>query len=765
MLRTTKEIQYFMEESSQYIIQDRVDITIPQRNVEDFTAMISSNFLRGVYYHNLKPESTKFHIDLVNSNVYDYLTKSFIKNGGVNKRDRGLSNCVYLDYMGTPGGNFSKDEYPFEDIRLYAELMNKHNLDRSILAITFSLRCKKPISSLKMSIKKFIDHQIIKIFHGKNFTIILENEKTYQRSLGSQKMLTLFYSIDSSTLSMNLDEDENKDEDKNLFSTSVLFDLNEKTAYLRFWGMSPHFKKNWVKIPNDISSIGEDNHKKISNAIGLIKNHQNQTCYGLENRCDIIRCSFIDHIKSSPISVDDLDFLDSFKQGNEEVNLPAVLKSSIDVHNRLGYEFKYLRKHKYSHQEESEVKEARTAENTIRIISKVSNKGDSFYRQVLDNNRNSTKFDSIPSKKRKRQENKNLDKTNMILEPLNPNELGASQQPIGGDFSGGEVNNLLFNMLPLNHSNQGQILEAQSRYLVTTKDGVMLSLEEFLAGKSTRISGVNNITNLLRENYKDFMKLVLKSIPQTPEEIESELYHFYKDILKIEQILDSVPSYETLEQRLAGVLLELETWSQVHDYVRTQVWDQVEDQFNEGQAKVNNWIRLNNQVDDQLGTRTKVRTKVRDKIRKQIEQVERQRWFNNNGHQGGISFEQVEKQLAFNVKNKIRVHVKEQVEDQLGKTLRHFNFASSYRDGNLNGTLKSAVVYSFMIYQLGTLAMRHSEEFKLIKYELTKYIKTIVSEEKIQAILHNINIPEDHASYLVKTQFDLLRLPLLNIGS
>ena len=212
-------------------------------------------------------------------------------------------------------------------------------------------------------------------------------------------------------------------------------------------------------------------------------------------------------------------------------------------------------------------------------------------------------------------------------------------------------------------SKYGKSLREESKFHVITAENNVLFLREYLKGPRQAISRIDNLALLLKEYPSDFIKLMLHSIPHTPETIDSDLRTFHQDTFKVDNLISSVPTYETAQQKLAGVLIELMTWDQVW----AQVWDQV------------------------------------------------------------------------------------------NEDLRHCQFASAFEDGNLNEVLKPAIDYAFTVYQLGTLAMRHSEAFKSIHTNFAQFISERITEDQAAVILNGLNIPgAPEGNYLIDTQLKLI---------
>ena len=102
---------------------------------------------------------------------------------------------------------------------------------------------------------------------------------------------------------------------------------------------------------------------------------------------------------------------------------------------------------------------------------------------------------------------------------------------------------------------------------------------------------------------------------------------------------------------------------------------------------------------------------------------------------------------------------------QVGRDLQHFHFASEYQAGNLNEEIKSAAKYVFSVYQLATIAMRHSEDFENMQDTVMNILtQNSLENEQCETILTNLsdtiqNIKSQNAdsrNYLIDTQLDLI---------
>jgi len=136
---------------------------------------------------------------------------------------------------------------------------------------------------------------------------------------------------------------------------------------------------------------------------------------------------------------------------------------------------------------------------------------------------------------------KNTDITNHITNFLEPRDFICLSQA-------NKANNDILSNKPHSIGNRHRDL---SKYSVTDINGRPFYLEEYLSTQERiRLSKINNVDLLVIEKPKDFIKLVLKSIPHTPETIESNLQSYYQDVIQIEKLVDSLPKYKTAQEKL-----------------------------------------------------------------------------------------------------------------------------------------------------------------------------------------------------------------------
>ena len=298
----------------------------------------------------------------------------------------------------------------------------------------------------------------------------------------------------------------------------------------------------------------------------------------------------------------------------------------------------------------------------------------------------------------------------------------------------------------------GYVHRENSNFSVKDIEGKVYYLNEYLSQNvPIQISGIKNITQLVKERPDDFKKLVLASIPKTRDDIKNNLESYYKETMKIDDLINDLPRYETAQEKLAAFLLEHDVW----DKVWRQVWDKVRD-------------HLLRQVWDQVGAQVlrqllrQVGAQVEDQARGQV-------WFQ--------VWDQIENQeeifevwdpLAPPVAPQVWYQVWRQVEDDLSL---NFDFKSVTEPEKLREVLKPEIDYLFMVYQLKSIAMRQSKEFKAIlegdedSDGFIKFIEDRITEEQAEAILENLkgNFPESpEGNYLVESQLKMLKRNLPN---
>ena len=297
-------------------------------------------------------------------------------------------------------------------------------------------------------------------------------------------------------------------------------------------------------------------------------------------------------------------------------------------------------------------------------------------------------------------------------------------------------------------------LTSRNNVTVTIKNGEVLLLSNYLGGESRGVSELSNIVSLFTERPDIFVRFILKSMPHTAEEIESNLQEYYREIIKFENLIESLPLANNPYQKLAGILVELASWEQVETQVWVQVYAQVIFQIREQvEYHASNQIgaQIREQIEDyarnQIGAQ--IREQVGNRARKQVLEQLREKV-------GDDVWEHVREQVGDYVWEQVRGKIWEKATDDL----RNFQFASAFEQLNLNAVAKPAIDYTFTVYQLGTLA--HYEEFKSTQIHLSNLLSERITEYQVSAIIDNLKLPDNlDGNYLLETQLKLIARHLL----
>lgn len=208
----------------------------------------------------------------------------------------------------------------------------------------------------------------------------------------------------------------------------------------------------------------------------------------------------------------------------------------------------------------------------------------------------------------------------------------------------------------------------------------------------------------------------------------------YRNKLNLASLLKSLPKYDTPEEKLASILIELQTW----EYIESEIIDQIHDQIRSqvGQAWYQNWLGVQEIVRLHFGSR--LRERIVDGL-----------WDNLPGRMSFRILKHVEEQ----VKNQDRFQVKEQVSN----TLQYFQFATALKEGTLEDAVKPAIDYVIMVYQLVMLKMFHSEAFNIFHADLSQYMlkKRFFTAENY---LKTFDIPNaTEGNYFIETNLKILK--------
>ena len=289
----------------------------------------------------------------------------------------------------------------------------------------------------------------------------------------------------------------------------------------------------------------------------------------------------------------------------------------------------------------------------------------------------------------------------------------------------------------------------QSRFAVTVTDNngerSTYFLEEYLSQPGRiPISEAKNLDILAKQRPKDFIQLLIKSIPNTPALRESSLKSFYEKIFPIAQLIASLPPLETPQEKLAGILTELAFWHQVSNQVWGQVWDQVWERVGD-QVLAQVWLQAMEQISAQVGTQ------VREQVSAHCTVQAMDRAMN------------LAMDLAMNLaKNLAKDQVKDQIlkhfKAPLDEYLRKYNFSEA-SSNTLRPMLAHAIGDLLMVYQLGSIPMRYSGAFKQIQDKFAAFILEKMTPEEAQRVI-NSDIPappSDPNNCFVQTELNMLR--------
>lgn len=209
------------------------------------------------------------------------------------------------------------------------------------------------------------------------------------------------------------------------------------------------------------------------------------------------------------------------------------------------------------------------------------------------------------------------------------------------------------------------------------------------------------------------------------------------------ELFKSLPKFESTFLALSDTILEEMIWSEVE----VAVWEKVKAQLEPLRPQVSDetWGDIKEQaaaqVLKQLGH--SLRYKVRNPVKKQIEdEIGRQFW-NRTWYA-----------ISGKVGDRFRSQFEVPIGQHIAKNLEKFALPQAYLDGNLNEMLEPAIHYAFLVNQLASILMRHSEYTDGIRTDLLKNLSNL-RDEKAKSILSGIKIPESKDP-LIHIQLKLL---------
>ncbi|MFK7826147.1 MAG: hypothetical protein AB8G05_18485 [Oligoflexales bacterium] len=258
------------------------------------------------------------------------------------------------------------------------------------------------------------------------------------------------------------------------------------------------------------------------------------------------------------------------------------------------------------------------------------------------------------------------------------------------------------------------------------------TLENFLdLPEKTQALKVENIDFMLKEDPSDFLRVLVNMFPFQTGNIEGVFELFYKETFQIDKLIVSLPSFQDSHQKLAGILLELIIWCEILPQVEAQVGNLLDLDKNHVRelSRVLFWGQVGNHVGKQVG-----------------------KYVANE-----VGNESLFKVLT-ELKDSLDYQIGKQVWSKLNRDLDYFINELEYCNQTLIKTLKSV----FTIYQIGTLTIRHSDEFKEIHSILSHFIFENISDNKVKSILKSIELPKlTEKNHFVDTQIKLIKSYLI----
>ena len=255
------------------------------------------------------------------------------------------------------------------------------------------------------------------------------------------------------------------------------------------------------------------------------------------------------------------------------------------------------------------------------------------------------------------------------------------------------------------------------------------------------IDYIDSYKTLVKERPADFKTLVLKSIPKTQDDIEQNLESYYRETMKIDQLINDLPRYDDPRVRLVAFIFESVVRGQVRSEALAQIFHQFGDQIGDPEVLVQeSW--------DHLGL-----------------EIARHVWLKIG--------KQVRKQISLELLPLVKSQVLTQFKDQFGADLSStFDFTSLSDSEDMKNLLKQVINYTLVAYQLASIPLMHSSGFETIqighetsqrhRFAAWSLINSI-TEERAENILASIPLPEAaQGDYLAESQIKILKRHLAN---
>lgn len=317
-----------------------------------------------------------------------------------------------------------------------------------------------------------------------------------------------------------------------------------------------------------------------------------------------------------------------------------------------------------------------------------------------------------------------------------------------------EVNKKFFKLLS-SEGKGGGLCRQQSAFAVTTSSqGVekKLYLKELLnskkIGKDHKIISIKGIETMAESNPSYFKRLAIKALKliQLNSEMtdsSAQLNELY-DLFKIDDQLKSLPYEAVNSDRLTRITMEVF----ILDVIWFLVEEKIRNSFREGL-----YNRLENEFNDE--TRHEFISLVRNIV----------------GDDITIAInDKVEQQMQTLLTDKETSEFLNRAIDQITEkiyTLIRANESSDFNLDSLGDDFYSSVTDQIvMLYQIGSFAMRHTEEFNKIYGELAELIFNKDQQDMtwIDTGLENIrnNIPSPNKYKFKNIQFNLMKKYLIS---
>ncbi|MFK7823223.1 MAG: hypothetical protein AB8G05_03645 [Oligoflexales bacterium] len=275
-------------------------------------------------------------------------------------------------------------------------------------------------------------------------------------------------------------------------------------------------------------------------------------------------------------------------------------------------------------------------------------------------------------------------------------------------------------------SPNGQNLRKSSYFHIVVENDLCLFLNEYLKKKQhTPISTIENIVELSKKFPNILLEILLKADPKNHKQSYAQLEYFFNTTFAMDRIISHLPAFKSNHENLASVLIELLTW--------THIW------WSKARETVIKEIK--EQLDDHLAQDISLQTF--DQLNLIIEQ-----------RAGGHIRDQLWDQVWDKVGNELDIFIWDtafQIE-QLNSnpsviTLKHFPFLLAHKQGTLDEMVRSAMDYSFMMYQMENIVLRNSEFFLEQHRNLANTILFNLPSKQIKDALRSIMPPQNQTIF------------------